>query len=245
MFNMLQKNNKLLFLLCLFTVLPVRLWANTQLDFAQSEQRYLYDISYKSIPVGKIIRELRSEGRRVTVNTTAELSFLFYHFGGNQLTELSWDDGSQQFLTEKFTRNNVGFTTVSMQAEFFKQGHQTRILRDGVVNEFANDRDKIVDFNAIGLQISQGLQSGKTHFEFYMQTSDSVAHYFFAVTGKEVISTKFGPFSTYRLEQTGRNDRKLIAWFAPEMNYQMVKFHYQRNLLDLLGEISERSMNSL
>lgn len=245
MFNCLQKKNNLFFLMCLCSLLSARLWAKPPLDFAQSEQRYLYDISYKSIPVGKIIRELRSEGRRVTVNTTAELSFLFYHFGGNQLTELYWDDGSQQFLTEKFTRHNVGFTTVSMHAEFFKAGHQTRIMRDEMVNEFTNETEKIVDFNAIGLQISQGLQSGKTHFEFYMQTSDSVAHYFFEVTGKEVISTKFGQFSTYRLEQTRKRDRKLIAWFAPEMNYQMVKFHYQRNLLDLLGEISERSMNSL
>ncbi|MFT6984421.1 MAG: hypothetical protein ACJAT7_000208 [Psychromonas sp.] len=245
MFNIFQKKNFFFSILCFFALFSACLWAKTPLAFAQSEQRYVYDVSYKSIAVGKIIRELRSEGGRETVNTTAELSFLFYHFGGNQLTRIYWDDSSEQFLTEQFVRNNVGFTTVSMQAEFFKEGHQTRITRDGEVNEFTNETEKIIDFNAIGLQISQGLKSGQTHFEFYMQTSDSVAHYFFEVTGKEVLDTKFGKLATYRLEQTRREDRKLTAWFAPDVNYQMVKFHYKRNLLDLHGVISERSMISL
>jgi len=245
MFKILKKNNGFLALLCFLSLFSGCLRAEADLDFAQSEQRYVYDVFYKNISAGKISREFRHEGNRVTVNTTADLAFLFYHFGGNQLSHIYWDASSEQFLAEKFVRNSVGFSTVSMQAEFLKGGYKTRITREGKVSEFTNETKKIIDFNTITLQISQGLKAGQSHFEFYMQTSDSVAHYFFEVTGKEVIDTKFGQLTAYRLQQTGKKDRKFIAWFAPEMNYQMVKFHYKRRLLDINGVISERSMITL
>ena len=87
--------------------------------------------------------------------------------------------------------------------------------------------------------MSEGLKSGQTQFEFYMQTSDKVKHYFFEVTGKEVIQTKFGKLDAYRLQQTRKKNRTLIIWFAPKINYQMVKFRYKFNLLDLSGVLTK------
>ncbi len=241
----MKKSNYLFLSLLLFAVTPCYLFAQQILEFADSEQRYVYDVSYKKIAIGKIIRESLWQGNTVIANTTAELSFLSYHFGGNQLSHIYWDEMSQSFLSKTFVRNSVGFSRVSMQANFFKAGHQTSVTRDGKTDEYVNETEKIIDFNAIGVQMSEGLKLGQTHFEFYMQTSDSVERYFFEVTGKEAIHTKFGKLDTYRLEQTGKKDRKLIAWFAPEINYQMVKFRYERNLLDIRGVISERSIINL
>ncbi|WP_028864871.1 DUF3108 domain-containing protein [Psychromonas aquimarina] len=210
-----------------------------------SEQRYVYDVSYKSINVGQITRELSQHGQNMRVNTSADLAFLFFSFGGNQLSDVYRDKDSQLLLSRHFVRNNVGFTRVSMSADFSQNGHRSRLLVDGENKEFVNETDKIVDFNALGLQLSEGLQAGQRHFEFYMQTSDSVAHYFFEVKGTESIDSKFGPLQTFRLEQTQKDDRKLIAWFAPDINYQMVKFHYQRNMLDIRGELTEHSTKKL
>ena len=239
------KTNRLLCCALLFIVTSGYLSAQPMCEFTKSKQRYVYDVSYKKIGIGRIIRELQCNGNDITANTTADLSFLFYHFGGNQLSSIYWDELSQLFLSRQFVRKSVGFMQISMQADFLNAGHQTRITRDGKTHEFVNEKEKIIDFNAIGVQISAGLKLGKTHFEFYMQTSDSVAHYFFDVTGKEVIQTKFGKLTAYRLEQTRKNDRKLIAWFAPDLNYQMVKFLYKRKLLDIRGVLNNYSISNL
>jgi len=239
------KTNCLLWCALLFMVTSSYLSAQPVCESANSEQRYVYDVSYKKISVGRIIRELQCNGNAITANTTADLSFLFYHFGGNQRSSIYWDDISQLFLSRQFVRNSVGFMQMSLQADFINAGHQTTITSEGKTNEFVNEKEKIIDFNAIGIQMSEGLKLGKTHFEFYMQTSDSVEHYFFEVTGKEDIHTKFGKLTAYRLEQTHKNDRKLIAWFAPDINYQMVKFLYKRKLLDIRGVLNEYSISNL
>ena len=93
MFDFLKKTNDLLlWLIFFFGVAPISLFAQQMRGFEKSEQRYVYDVSYKKFAVGKIIRELQHEGRVITANTTADLSFLFYHFGGNQLSHLYWDE---------------------------------------------------------------------------------------------------------------------------------------------------------
>jgi len=241
----LRKSKCFFFFSILYIINPQYLSALEQPDFAENMQRYVYDVSYKSINVGQIIRELSLQGQGMKVNTSAELSFLFFSFGGKSAVNIYWDKDSQLFLSKDFVRNNVGFTRVSMTADFSQNGHKTKLLVDGESKEFENEIAKIVDFNALGLQLSEGLKSGQTHFEFYMQTSESVAHYYFEVIGKESIDSKFGLLETFRLEQTKKDDRKLIAWFAPDINYQMVKFHYQRNILDILGELSEHSTKNL
>lgn len=48
---------------------------------------------------------------------------------------------------------------------------------------------------------------------------------------------KFGEYNTYRLEQTQVNNRSLSVWFAPELNMQMVKFHYKRKIADITGTL--------
>lgn len=241
----MTKTNGLFCCALLLMVTSGYLFAQPMCGFTNSEQRYVYNVSYKKISVGRIIRELQCNGDAITANTTADLSFLFYHFGGNQRSSIYWDDISQLFLSRQFVRNSVGFMQMRLQAEFLESGHQTMITRDGKTNQFVNEKEKIIDFNAIGMQMSEGLKSGKTHFEFYMQTSDSVEHYFFEVTGQELVHSKFGKLTTYRLEQTHKNDRKLIAWFAPEINYQMVKFLYKRKLLDIRGVLNEYSISNL
>ena len=208
-------------------------------EFADGEQRYFYDVSNKEMSVGKMIREFQYNGDELTANTTADLSFLFYRFGGNQLSDIYWDDDSQLFLSKRFVRKSVGFERMNTQVDFFKSGHQTSVLHDGKPYKVFTEKGKIVDFNTIGVQMREGLKSGQTQFEFYMQTSDKVKHYFFEVTGKEVIQTKFGKLDAYRLQQTRKKNRTLIIWFAPKINYQMVKFRYKFNLLDLSGVLTK------
>lgn len=238
----MKKTNYLfLCLISLCGVASVPLFAQPMHEFANNERRYVYDVSYKNFYAGQIIRELQHEGRMITVNTTADLSLWFYRLAVEQLSQIYWDDVSQLFLSKQFVRNSIGFVGETVQADFLKSGHQTYVIRNGKPYEFVNKKEKIIDFNAVGVQVSEGLKAEQTHFEFYMQTSDSVKHYFFEVTGKELVQTKFGKLQTYRLQQTHKKDRTLILWFSPEINYQIVKFRYKYNLMDLHGVLTAHS----
>jgi hypothetical protein len=208
-------------------------------ELSDSKQRYVYDVFYKKISVGQMVREFDYRSGQVAAKTSANLSFLFYRIGGYQLSDVYWDDTSQLFLSKAFVRKEVGSRGKKTQGEFFSAGHKTKITRKRKTYQFANEENSIVDFHAIGMQMSEGLRSGQTHFDFYMQTTEKVKHYFFEVKGKETIKTELGTFETYRLEQTRKNNRKLIIWFAPEINYQMVKFYYKFNLLDLRGILTK------
>ncbi|WP_372881909.1 DUF3108 domain-containing protein [Psychromonas sp.] len=212
---------------------------------SETQQTYVYDVYYKKVSIGKMIRELQIKKHNIKVNTIADLSFLLMDFGGSQVSDIYWDEKAQLYFSKRFLRNSSGFSSVSMAAQFDNNGHNTRIVNNGVTTNFSNPEQNIVDFNAIPLQISKGLKKGQTDFEFFMQTSDSIAHYFFKVDGKEVIDTKFGKFDSYRVEQIKKNDRTFIAWFATELDHQMVKFIYKRNLLDIRGELHEYSNTSL
>ncbi|ABM02452.1 conserved hypothetical protein [Psychromonas ingrahamii 37] len=236
-----MKINKFLSFLLFFLLLTTsRLGLAEEVDLVPvNEQTYVYDVYYKKLSIGQMIRELQLKDEQIKVNTITDLSFLLMKFGGNQSSDIYWDEKTQQYLTKRFLRNSVGFSSVSMAAQFSNNGHNTTIINNGKSTYFSNPDEYIVDFNAVLLQIRKGLKSGQTDFEFFMQTSDSIGHYFFKVTGKEMIDSKFGKFESYRVEQMKKNDRTLTAWFAVALDHQMIKFSYKRNILDIRGELSE------
>jgi hypothetical protein len=242
----LIKNKLLVLILTLAAVLTTTLVnAQEPFNYNEHERRYVYSVSYKKLSIGKMVRELQWTDNQVKINMFVDLSFLALDFGGSQFSNIYWDEDSQLFITKNFIRESKGFSNVKMKADFSEKGHHSTITNNGKTASFSNQEAPIVDFNAITLQISEGLVSGKVDFEFFMQTSDDIAHYFFKVISKEVVKTKFGEFETYRVEQVKKNDRTFIAWFAPDMEHQMVKFHYQRKLLDIRGELTEHSTNKL
>lgn len=202
-------------------------------------QRYVYEIYYKKMSIGKMTQLYHKKGEEIMVDSHAALSFLYYSFGGSQQSDIYWNEQQQLFLTRSFSRNSVGVGSSNMRASFDNNGYKTDVVSEGIQSEYSNEKAPIVDFNAINLQIREGLKKGVIDFEFYMQTSDDISHYFFQVKGKEIIKTKFGNIEAYRVEQVRKSDRSFIAWFAPDWDHQMVKFHYKRKIIDIRGELIE------
>lgn len=201
------------------------------------QQRFVYEVFYKGISIGEMKQDYRWTGKNVAVDSGADFSFMLFSFGGSQQSDIHWKPEEQLFYSRSFIRESNGFSTVKMTAKFDETAHHSNIVNNDEASEYTNEEGPIVDFNTINLQISEGLKAGKKEFEFYMQTSDDIAHYFFEVKGKETIKTKFGDVETYRVQQTRKKDRTLIAWFAPVFGHQMIKFQYQRKILDIEGEL--------
>ncbi|MEL0629670.1 DUF3108 domain-containing protein [Psychromonas aquatilis] len=200
-------------------------------------QRFTYEVSYLGMSIGEMTQAYQWQGSKVSVDSAADFSFMLFSFGGNQQSELDWDEDKGLFYSRYFQRESEGFSTVKMTATFDQLGQSTEIVNNGETSTFTSDGNQIVDFNAINLQISEGLKRGQTLFEFYMQTSTKVSHYFFEVKGKEMVKTPLGEVEAYRVEQIRKSDRTFVTWFAPKFDHQMVKFEYQRRVLDIEGEL--------
>jgi len=59
--------------------------------------------------------------------------------------------------------------------------------------------------------------------------------------GNEKIETKYGELDVIRVDQIKKDDRTLTMWFAPSIHGKMVKYHYQRRMLDIKGELIDYS----
>ena len=116
----LNKNKLLVMLLTLVGFINITFVSADELpEYKGSQQRYVYNVYYKSMSIGKMIRELVQQNNNKTqVDMFVDLSFLAIGFGGSQSSDIFWDKDSQRFITQRFTRESDGFSNVKMQATF-------------------------------------------------------------------------------------------------------------------------------
>ncbi len=215
----------------------------TNEPLVKKNRSFTYDVFFLGKSIGKISRTEESINSDYRLNLTADLSFMLFKFGGYQDSVITWQPLKQWFKTSSFERYSKGLEDIDLKATINEDAHSSSVTMNGQTMEFSEDKGKITDLNAMFLQVRQGLLSGQEAFDFYMQTSDEVNHYFFELKGRDKLQTKFGEFKTYRIEQTRVSNRSLSVWYAPELGMQMVKFQYKRKIVNIEGELTSYSMD--
>ncbi|MFW1677098.1 DUF3108 domain-containing protein [Pontibacter sp. JAM-7] len=88
--------------------------------------------------------------------------------------------------------------------------------------------DQVQDKLSYQLLLQQLLAEGKTEFEFDVADGGHLKQYRFAVNGEEIITAPIGKFNAVRVDRIHDedSDRKTLIWFAPELNYQIIKLHH-------------------
>ncbi len=203
-----------------------------------THKRFVYDVYFKSTKIGKINRDERRYDSRYYVSLSADLSFLFLKLGGYQNSIIDWQDDNQWFKPVSFDRRTSGFDNIKVKGTIADDSHSSQIIKDSQKIHFNQPDGQITELNSMFLQVRRGLLSGQDQFDFYMQTSTDVSHYYFEVKGHEKIKTKLGEFDTIRLEQTHVKGRSLSVWFAPQLDMQMVQFFYHRKIVDITGKLN-------
>ncbi|MEF1220907.1 DUF3108 domain-containing protein, partial [Photobacterium damselae] len=123
-----------------------------------------------------------------------------------------------------YERKIKGLLSGKVTAQFLRDGEQSKLVVDKTQLQFASkDLTPILDGDAIGAQMRYLILKGEKSFEFNFQDTDEVNHYYFIVKGEEMINTRFGKLKAIRVEQTRKKDRKLVLWFAPSIDYQLVR----------------------
>ncbi|WP_235862072.1 DUF3108 domain-containing protein [Photobacterium kishitanii] len=161
----------------------------------------------------------------------------------SQHSKFHWSLQRQSFVTDSFERNIKGLMTGKVSATFSDNGAKSTVIEDGKSHQFSEALLPILDGDTISAQMRLDIMQGKKNFDFILQNSDDTSHYYFKVIGEETIATNFGELKAIRVDQIKKSDRQLSLWFAPSIDYQLVRATYKRKLLDLKAVLISKKIN--
>lgn len=202
-----------------------------------------YQLSYKGSHVGQVKRQQIWQGHDIKAATSGKVSFLMFNFSGAHQAQLSWNPLQQRYLTREYQQDVKGLSDTSIQARFSENALTSKLILNGETTDYSDLEQPIVDFEAIAVQMRHYLINQYTsEFDFVMQKSDETARYYFQAQGEETIKVNGKEIKAIKVSQMRKKDRKLHLWFAPELNYQLVKGSYKRKIIDIEAELSQHKL---
>ncbi|WP_158587022.1 DUF3108 domain-containing protein [Motilimonas pumila] len=200
---------------------------------SQCDNAITYDFFYRGSHIGQGTRSTQWQDNQASVTTEGKISVLVFKNKGKQVTNIRWSEDQQQFLPTQFIRDIDGFSDAYVRATFSQDNLSSEVNLDGEKKYYKQESVPITDMDAIALQIQRNLQQGVSAFDFKMQRAEKVSHYYFQVRGQETVKIGNKQYQAWAVEQIKKKDRKLVMWFAPELEWQMVQAHYKRRILDI------------
>ena len=207
-------------------------YAASPMQYPRCEKTLTYTLSLSGADVGYFQRNEHWKGQNVAITSYGQISLLITKAKIKQQSNIDWSDQDGHYLVRSFSRNITGMMSDNRSATFSPNGHKSTITIDGQSKNFIANNLPILDGDGIATQMRWDLMQGKTKFDFNMLNGDEVSHYYFAVKGHQIINTIYGKTDTIKVQQVAK-DRTLAMWFAPSLDYQLVKAHYKRNLLSV------------
>ncbi|KLV11533.1 MULTISPECIES: DUF3108 domain-containing protein [Photobacterium] len=212
-------------------------------NFHQCTKTLTYQLYFNNLRIGQLSRTLRWQDQEAIVNSYSSINVLATKTRFKQSSEVYWSPQHQSFLSKGFDRNISGLMDGTTRASFSRDAKKSTVSNDGEKLTFQSSDKPILDVDAIGSQMRLDLIEGKTFFDYKMQESDDVSHYYFQVKGQETIDSNFGPVRAIRVEQIRKSDRKLVMWFSPDVDYQLVRATYQRKIVDVKAVLLTKNIN--
>ncbi len=206
-------------------------------DIPQSCQRsFNYSIYLSGLHTGEMSRTENWQGKSAVIISKSEASILGIGTQYQQRTELSWSNNSNEWLTDSFHQQVTGFRSRDMQATFYNNGLESRVDIDGDIENYTSSQIPLRDVDTLAIQIRENLLGGRRQFALIRQASDAIEPYQFYVKDK-IITTigSWGEIQLIPVEQTGAEE--VTYYFAPSMNYQLVKAHYHGMILQGVIEL--------
>ncbi|MGF1726998.1 DUF3108 domain-containing protein [Photobacterium nomapromontoriensis] len=232
----------LLFLI--YATLSTTAYASSDPDLGLNNctKTFIYQLFFNNIKIGQLSRSLRWKNNHATILSSSKINVLATKTLFKQQSMIYWSPEQQSFVTKKFTRHVNGLITETTNATFTAEGKQSTVTTDNKKLSFTSTALPLLDIDAISSDIRLALIQGKKDFDYKLQGSDDVNHYYFKVIGKETINSNFGKVTAFKVEQIRKKDRKLVMWFSPDIDYQLVKATYKRNILDLKATLLNKQI---
>jgi hypothetical protein len=189
-----------------------------------------YSIYLSGLRIGEMNRTENWLGKTAVITSQSEASILGIGTQYQQRSELSWADATDEWLTKNFQQQVSGFHNRDMRVTIDHDGLRSRVSIDGKVTTYQSNTIPLRDVDTLAIQIRAYLLKGLKQFALIRQASDGIEPYQFTV--KPILTLTLDPWGELQLipvEQTGAED--VTYFFAPSMNYQLVKAHYHGLIL--------------
>ena len=204
----------------------------------QCQRSASYDIYLSGIHTGTMERTEHWQGKTAVVTSTSKASILGIGTQYQQRAELSWSTTTDEWLTDNFHQKVTGFRARDMQVSFSNNGRDTEVDIDGDVEHYHSKELALRDVDTLAIQMRHFLLQGRSQFALVRQASDAIEPYQLYV--KQQQTAKIEPWGELRLipvEQSGAEE--VTYYFAPELDYQLVKARYHGIILQGLIELND------
>lgn len=205
-------------------------------DSEQCTRTSHYSIYLSGIHTGTMARTETWQGKTAVVTSTSKASILGIGTQYQQRAELSWSTSSKEWITDKFHQEVTGFRARDMQVTFDNNGRDSRVDIDGDIDTYASADIPLRDVDTLLIQIRQYLLQGRKQFALIRQASDDTEPYQLYVQDVQTVNMKpWGELDVIPVQQTGAED--VTYYFAPSLDYQLVKARYHGIILNGLIEL--------
>jgi len=196
-----------------------------------------YDIYLSGIHTGTMARTETWLGKTAVVTSESEASILGIGTQYQQRAELSWSSTTNEWITDKFHQKVTGFRARDMRVSFGNNGRESRVDLDGDIESYTSTDIPLRDVDTLAIQMRQYLLQGRQQFALIRQASDAIEPYQFYVQNKQIRSIEpWGELSLIPVKQTGAEE--VTYYFAPTMDYQLIKARYHGIILHGLIELN-------
>lgn len=206
-------------------------------ELTQCSRTSDYDIYLSGIHTGTMHRTETWQGKTAVVISKSEASILGIGTQYQQRAELSWSSTTNEWLTDKFHQKVTGFRARDMRATFANNGRDSRVDIDGDIDTYSSKEIPLRDVDTLAIQIREHLLQGRQQFALIRQASDDIEPYQLYVQEPQTsIIEPWGELTLIPVEQTGAED--VTYYFAPSMDYQLIKARYHGIILRGLVELN-------
>ncbi|WP_194944968.1 hypothetical protein [Shewanella sp. TC10] len=197
-----------------------------------------YDIYLSGIHTGTMNRTENWQGQSAVVTSTSKASILGIGTQYDQRAELSWSNTRDEWVTDNFHQLVTGFRARDMKVSLSEDGLESEVDIDGDIERYKSAHIPLRDVDTLAIQMRQLLLQGRSQFALVRQASDDVEPYQLYV--KAAITATIEPWGEMTLipvEQSGAEE--VTYYFAPEMDYQLVRARYHGLILKGLIELNQ------
>ncbi|MGB0936620.1 MAG: DUF3108 domain-containing protein [Colwellia sp.] len=208
-----------------------------------------YTVFHKSDPVGKAVRELEYlDNANVVYRYNTSVKWFIFSQKRDESSNINTKNFAALIpLSYQYTRSGTGKD---------KKYHWRFDAQNSKGYDLGRDRVVTLDFTgALQDKLSYHLQhrlnlisdATKQSYSYpVVNTSGNISNHVYVFDGKEELTLPYGTFKTIRLKrEVKEKERTTYAWFAPELNYLMVKlYQIKEGSEQFEAQLSDVSLNN-
>jgi len=208
-----------------------------------------FEVEVAGIKMGEIERSLkqRADGlyeQSSLIYTTGLLSV----FRADRFEEHSlWRWQHNVPLPQRYTYHYTGGSKgeVYEQLDFDWQQMAVDSLREGKTTTLKIEPG-VVDKLSYQVALVRDLRSGKREFLYKVADRGDIRHIRYEVVGEEMVSTPWGKKRTIKVKRkTLTDERVTVLWFAPELDYMVVKLIQNDNGTEMSASITDLKIEGM